>query len=61
MQGTSNFIIVAYATIENADEEDNDDFHYSLKMTVDDVPRLDVLLLLENLDVRVGCNNKDSE
>ena len=29
-------IIVAYAPIDNADEEDKDDFYYSLQMTVDD-------------------------
>ena len=45
-------IIVAYAPIENADEEDKDDFHYSLQMTVDDVPRHDVLLLLGDLNAR---------
>ena len=55
--------IVDYAPSENvdADEEDKDDFYYSLQMTVDDVPRHDVLLLLADLNARVGCNNKNRE
>ena len=54
-------IIVTYAPIENADEEDKDDFYYSLQMTVDDVPRHDLMLLLRDPSERVGCYNKNRE
>ena len=54
-------INVAYTDTENADEEDKDDFYYSLQMTVDDIPRHDVLLLLGDFNARVGCNNKNRE
>ena len=67
MQGMSNSplswlmpplrIIVAHAPTENANEEDKDDFYYSLLMIFDDIPRHEVLLLLGDLNVRVGCNN----
>ena len=50
---------MAYAPIENADEEDKNDFYYSLQMTVDDIPQHDILLLLGDLSVRVGCSNKN--
>ena len=49
-------IIVAYALIECADEEVMDDLCYSLQMIVSDVPRHDDLLLLGDLNARVGCN-----
>ena len=52
---------MAYAPNENADEEDKEDFYYSLQMTVDNVPRHDVLLLLGDLNARVGYNNKKRE
>ena len=52
---------MAYALTENTDEEDKDDFCYSLQMTVDDVPQHDILLLLEDLNARVGCNNQKKE
>ena len=54
-------IIVSNAPIENADEEYKDDLFHSLQMTVDDVPRHDVLLLLVELNARVGCTNKNRE
>ena len=43
------FIIVAFAPIENSDEEDKDDFYYSLHMSIGDVPRHYVLYCLETL------------
>ena len=36
-------------------------FHFSLQMTVNDVPRNEVLLLLGDLRTRVECNNKNKE
>ena len=52
---------MAFASIENADEEDKDCFYYSLQMTDDDVPRNDVLLMLGDLNARVGCNDKNRD
>ena len=52
---------MAYAPVENADEENKDDFYYSMQMTVDDVPRHDVLLLLGDHDAMTGYNNKNRE
>ena len=62
MQATSNSSLSWPTTpTENADEEDKDDFYYSLHRIVDDVLRHDILLLLGDLSVRVGCNNKNRE
>ena len=54
-------IIVAYDPIENADEEDKDNFYYSLQMTVDNFPRHEILLLHGDLNASVGCNKKNRE
>ena len=54
-------IIVAYTPIEDTDEEDKDDFYYSLQMTVDDVPRHAVVLLLGDLNAGVEYSNKNRE
>ena len=52
---------MAFAPNKNADEEDKDVFYYSQQMTVDDVPRHDILLLLGDINASVGCNNKNRE
>ena len=61
MQDISNSQSSWPSPIENSDEEDKDDFYYTLQMTVDDVPRNDVLLLPGDLSARVRCNNKNRE
>ena len=52
---------MACASIENADEENKDDFYYLVQKTVGNVTRQDVVLLHGDLSARVGCDNKNRE
>ena len=56
MQGTSDSPLSWPTTWPN-----KDDFYYLLQKRVDDIPRYDVLLLLDDLIARIGCNNKNRE
>ena len=52
---------MAYAPIEYTDEEDKDDFSTALLMTVDDVPRHHVQLLLGDLKAKVQQQDKERD
>ena len=54
-------IVVAYAPTENANDEDKDQFYEALQSTVEGIPKHDVLLLMGDMNARVGSNNKDRE
>ena len=54
-------IVVAYAPTENANDEDKDQFYEALQTTVEGIPKHDVLLLMGDMNARVGSNNKDRE
>ena len=54
-------ILVAYAPIEHADEEDKDQFYSALQAALEDIPSHDVLLLMGNFNARVGNNNEQRE
>jgi hypothetical protein len=52
---------VAYAPINDATEEDKDQFYSTLQAAIDDIPGHDVLLLLGDFNARVGSNNMGRE
>jgi endonuclease/exonuclease/phosphatase family metal-dependent hydrolase len=54
-------ILVAYAPTEDAEEEAKDTFYDSLQAAMDEVPKHDVLLLIGDLNARVGAENKNHE
>uniref|UniRef100_A0A0L8GLK7 Endonuclease/exonuclease/phosphatase domain-containing protein n=1 Tax=Octopus bimaculoides TaxID=37653 RepID=A0A0L8GLK7_OCTBM len=45
---------VSYALIEDAEEEDKDQFYNVLCSTLNNIPKHDVLLLVEDFNTRVG-------
>ena len=54
-------VIVAYAPINDADEEDKDQFYSALQAVLDDIPRHDVMLLMGDFNAKVGSNNMNRE
>ena len=50
-------IVVAYAPIDNAEEETKDTFYSSLQAVLGDIPRHDVTMMLGDFNARVGQNN----
>ena len=54
-------IITAYAPIEDAEDEVKDDFYESLQSAVEAVLKHDVLLVIGDLNARVGNNNTGRE
>jgi len=50
-------IVVAYAPIDNAEEETKDTFYSSLQAVLDYIPRHDVTMLLGDFNARVGQNS----
>ena len=53
--------VFVYAPTENANDEDKDQFYEALQSTVEGIPKHDVLLLMGDMNARVGSNNKDRE
>nr|XP_006819375.1 PREDICTED: craniofacial development protein 2-like [Saccoglossus kowalevskii] len=51
----------AYAPIENADEDDKDQFYSVLQASLENIPRHDVLILMGDFNARVGNNNSNRE
>ncbi len=50
-------IVVCYAPIGAADEDAKDDFYDSLQTTIEGIPKQDVLLMLGDLNAKVGSDN----
>ena len=54
-------VIVCYAPTEDTEEEEKDTFYDSLQRTVDETPRHDVLLVMGDLNAKVGSDNEGKE
>ena len=54
-------IITAYVPMEDAEDEVKEDFCENLQSAVETVPKYDVLLVIRDLNVRVGKNNTGRE
>ena len=52
---------MAYAPIEHAAREDEDQFYSALQAPLEDIPSQDVLLLIGDFNARVGSNNEHKE
>ena len=54
-------IIQCYAPINDTEEETNDTFYQQLQKALDNVPLHDVLLVIEDLNAKVGRSNERRE
>ena len=54
---TNLSVIVCYAPTNEAEDEKKDEFYMSLQKAKDEVPRLDMLLVLGDLNAQVGTVN----
>jgi endonuclease/exonuclease/phosphatase family metal-dependent hydrolase len=54
-------VVVGYAPIDDAEEEEKDTFYDALQAVLEDVPRHDVMMLIGDFNAKVGCANVDRE
>ena len=54
-------VIVCYAPIEDATEENNDSFYGQQQAATEEVRTHDMLMIIGDLNARVGDNNRDRE
>ena len=54
---TKRTVVVCYAPIEDVEEADNDAFYDQLQAVTDEVPTHDLLMVLGDLNSRLGNNN----
>ncbi|XP_052261550.1 uncharacterized protein LOC127865671 [Dreissena polymorpha] len=54
-------VVVGYAQIDNAEEEDKNAFYDAIQSVLEDIPQHDVLMLLSDFNAKIGCDNKDRE
>ena len=52
-------VVVCYAPIEKAEEEEKDQFYEQLQSAIEDVPTHDMLLIIGYLNARTGSSNRD--
>ncbi len=54
-------VVVAYAPTEDAEEEVKDSFYESLQTIIDTIPKHDVLLVLGDMNAKIGADNEHHE
>ena len=54
---TKPSIIVTYAPINDASEEEKEEFYNSLQATLEEIPQHDMTILMGDMNARVGNNN----
>ena len=54
-------VIVCYAPTEDAEDEEKDTFYDELQASVDETPSHDVLLIMGDLNAKVGVDNQGKE
>ena len=54
-------VIVCYAPTEDAEDEEKDTFYDELQASVDETPSHDVLLIMGDLNAKVGVDNQVKE
>ena len=54
-------IIACYAPQEDKHEDDKDEFYYSLSSIIEKTPKHDMILILGDMNAKVGKNNRERE
>ena len=54
-------IVMCYSPTNTAEEADKDHFYAQLQSTIDKTPKRDMLILMGDLNAKIGSNNTDRE